>query len=444
MFPSSLRRILSSVCTLFLLGLITYTPAIAGDSHGQHRKVVGGYFEEWSIYYAGYNVANLQNNGVADVLTHLTYAFGGVNASGCFIADSWADFQSPFLPSVSGVPYTAPLFGNFAALQQLKQLHPDLRILISLGGADPAATSGFAMAAATEVGRKAFVASCIDLFIRGNFAPGISAAGIFDGIDIDWEFPAAADKHNATALVTEFRRQLSALSKATQKSYVLSMFSPAGASNYNNIELAKVAKQLDYYNLQGYDLHGTWENSTNHQAALFESKHDPAFGQGLSMEPIIAAYLAAGVPGSKIVLGIPLYGRGWTGVPESNHGLYQPSNGAAPVLLADGTGLCSDLSGAIPGCDPLLTPGVLAYSTLTHLTGNGFTSYFDSNRVAKWLYDPSAQTFWSYDDPLTVALKTIYVNTRVRGGLAGAYVWALKDDEPSGNLVKIMASGLHP
>src|SRR4051794_41594054 len=84
-------------------------------------KILGGYFEEWSIYYAGYNIANLQQNGVADKLTHLFYAFANVTttpAPGCAIADSWADYQTPWLPSVSGVPYPGPMFGNFAAVQQ--------------------------------------------------------------------------------------------------------------------------------------------------------------------------------------------------------------------------------------------------------------------------------------------------------------------------------------
>lgn len=410
------------------------------DEHHQ-SKVVGGYFEEWGIYYAGYNVANLQSNGVADRLTHLTYAFGGVTATGCTIADSWADYQTPYLPSVSGVAYAGPLYGNFAALQQLKQLHPNLKILISLGGASAAATSGFATAAATAEGRKAFAASCIDLFINGNIAPGLSAAGIFDGIDIDWEFPTAADKQNATALVHEFRNQLTALGKTNHTHYLLSMFAPAGAQNYTNLELRAIANELDYYNLQGYDLHGVWDTMTNHQAALFESRSDPDFGQGLSVEPVVDAYLDARVPASKIVLGIPLYGYGWTGVPDIKHGLYQSSSGAAPVYLANGTGLCPATDGSVAGCDPLLTPGVMAYSTLSTLTSNGYASYFDRKRIAKWLYDPSSETFWNFEDPFTVSLKMLYVNERVRGGL-GAYVWALKDDDASGNVVKSMAAGL--
>jgi len=99
----------------FLLSalVISACHTVLADDGG--RKVVGGYFEEWSIYFANFNIANLQANGVADRLTHLNYAFGGVNSSGCFIADSWADYQTPYLPTITG-PYTGPLYGNFAAL----------------------------------------------------------------------------------------------------------------------------------------------------------------------------------------------------------------------------------------------------------------------------------------------------------------------------------------
>src|ERR1700736_5128628 len=190
------------------------TPVMARDDQDHDRdrnKILAGYFEEWSIYGANYNIANLQNNGVAGHLSHLLYAFGNVapitgapNAQ-CQLADSWADYQTPYLPSVSGQPYSGPVYGNFAALLQLKQLHPDLKIMISLGGASSANAAGFAFAASNPALRSQLAASCVDLFIKGNIANGVSAAGLFDGIDIDWEFPGAADKHNFTLLLHEFR-----------------------------------------------------------------------------------------------------------------------------------------------------------------------------------------------------------------------------------------------
>ena len=156
------------------------------------KKILGGYFEEWSIYYAGYNIANLQQNGVASKLTHLMYAFANVTttpAPACAIADTWADYQSPYLPSVSGSAYPGPMYGNFAAIQQLKQLHPKLKVLISIGGASATNTAAFVTAASTTAGRKALAASCIDLFVKGNIAPGITAPGLFDGLNIDWNSP---------------------------------------------------------------------------------------------------------------------------------------------------------------------------------------------------------------------------------------------------------------
>jgi chitinase len=141
-------------------------------------------------------------------------------------------------------------------------------------------------------------------------------------------------------------------------------------------------------------------------------------------------------------MGVPLYGAGWTGVPNVDHGLYQSSTGPSAVPLANGTGLCTDLSGNTAGCDPLLTPGVATYATLAKLTANGYLRSFDTRRIAVSLYNPVTQTFYTYDDPETAFLKSIYIDFRVPGGLGGASVWALKDDDATGTMVKTLASGL--
>jgi chitinase len=411
----------------------------------EHPKILGGYFEEWSIYYAGYNIANLQQNGVASKLTHLLYAFANVTTTpspACAIADTWADYQTPYLPSVSGVAYPGPLYGNFAAIQQLKQLHPQLKVLMSIGGASAANTAAFVTAASTAAGRQALAASCIDMFVSGNIAPGITAPGLFDGFNIDWEFPTATDTKNFTALLAEFHTQLQALAATTGKHYVMSFDGPAGAQNYVNIDLKKAAAQVDFITIDGYNYAGSWQTQTNDASPLFDSKQDPLFGQDLDIDATVDAYLAAGVPAYKYTMGLPLYGAGWTGVPNKNHGLYQNSTGPSPVLWANGTGLCPDLSGNTAGCDTLLTPGLATYSTLSNLTANGYTSYYDPKRVAVSLYDPTAGTFYTFDDPSVALLKMLYIEVKVPGGLGGAYVWALKDDDANGTMVKTMAAGL--
>jgi chitinase len=408
-------------------------------------KILGGYFEEWSIYYAGYNIANLQQNGVADKLTHLMYAFANVTttpAPACAIADSWADYQTPYLPSVSGVPYSGPMYGNFAAIQQLKQLHPGLKVLMSVGGASAANTAAFSVAAGTSAGRQALVSSCIDMFVNGNIAPGITAPGLFDGFNIDWEFPAAADKQNFTALLTEFRHQLDELGETTGKHYVMSFDGPAGAQNYVNIDLKHAAAQVDFITIDGYNYAGSWDTQTNHASPLFDTRQDPLFGQDLDIDATVNAYLNAGVPARKYTMGLPLYGAGWAGVPNVNHGLYQNSSGPSPVLLASGQGLCADTTGATAGCDLLLTPGIATYATLANLPSNGYTRHFDARRIAVSLFDPSSGVFYTYDDPGTALLKMLYVEAKVRGGLGGAYVWALKDDDANGTMVKTMANVL--
>lgn len=406
-------------------------------------KLLGAYFEEWSIYYAGYNIANLQQNGVAGRLSHLIYAFANVTATpapACVMADPWADYQTPWLPSVSGQPYPGPLYGNFAAIQQLKALHPNLTVLMSIGGWSATNLAAFQTVAATQAGRQAFVSLCINMFVKGNIAPGITAPGLFDGFNIDWEFPTAADKANFTALLTEFRTQLNALSKTTRKKYTMSFDGPAGLSDIKNINVYNAAAQVDFVTVDGYNYAGSWDTVTNDASPIYDSPSDPLYGQGNDINDTLLAYLQGGISFPKYLMGIPLYGAGWTGVPNKNHGLYQNSTGPSPVPMANGVGLCTDLSGNTPGCDFLLTPGLATYATLANLAKNGYTVWYDTTRVDPTLYDPATKIFYSYDNLQSAADKAFFV---INNGLGGAYVWAAKDDDANGSMVKAIATGLH-
>src|ERR1700689_3273834 len=407
------RRFRALLLTPVLIGLI----ACASQSLAQSRqqgKIFGGYFEEWGIRYAGYNIADLQKNGVADVLTHLIYAFGNVTPTApaaCAIADPSAAYQDSTVPSVSGRPYTAPLYGNFGAIQQLKELHPNLKVLISLGG-QAGNVSGFTTAAGTGSSRAALAASCIDMFVKGNIAAGVTAPGLFDGFNIVWEFPGPAAKQNFTALLKEFRTQLNALSKTAGKKYVLTFDSPANPKKYVNIDLKGAAAEVDFLTIDGYDYAGTEDKRTNESSSLYDTGEDPVYADARYIDVTVKAYLKAGVPATKYTMGLPLYAVGWTGVPNVNHGLYQNAAGPAPVILADGSGLGpnADKASASPGCDTVLTAGFATYSTIENLTNKyGYTAWYDSARVGATLYNPASGTFYTYDDATVVATKTAYI-----------------------------------
>ena len=414
------------------------------EAQPNHGKIFGAYFEEWGTHYSGYNIADLEKSGLADQLTYLIYAFGNVTPGStptCEVADPVAAFRDPAVPSVSGKPYESPIYGNFGAILQLKHLHPHLKVLISLGG-QLGNASGWVTASQTSAGRAALVASCINTFVKGNVAPGVQAPNLFDGFNIDWEFPSSADKDNFTALLKEFRAQLNDLAKTTQNRYILSFDSPALQKDYVNIDLKAAAAQVDFLTIDGYDYAGPSDKETNEASPLYEANNNPLRAQSSSIDETVKAYLAAGVPASKYLMGFPLYAVGWTGVPNVNHGLYQPVNDLSPVLLADGSGLCPhpDKAAPSPGCDPLLAAGFLTYSTIENLVNkNGFAEWFDPARVGATLYNPAAGTFYTYDNPASVATKTAYIR---KNKLGGAYVWVLGQDDANGSLTKAIVAGL--
>lgn len=403
---------------------------------GGNKRVIG-YFTQWGIYGRNYQVKDIESSGAAGYLTHINYAFGNVRNNVCEVGktiasnestgeggDAFADYTKSFAAgqSVDGVGDTwdQPLRGNWNQLKKLKAKHPGLKVLISLGGWTW--SRGFASAARPE-NRQAFVASCIDAYIRGNLpvtdgAGGTAAAaGVFDGIDIDWEYPAACglacgtaeERQNYTALLAEFRRQLDAV----RSGLLLTVAVGAGVDKVRVTDPNLYAASVDYINVMTYDFHGTWDTKTNHHSALFSSTADPSTGDQryYNSNDAMQAFLDRGVPASKLNMGIGFYGRGWTGVSNANNGLYQ--NGSA----APGT----------------YEAGNEDYKVLR---GRAGTSYIDSQARAHWKYD--GNTFWSYDNPAIVTEKMNYVKVQ---GLGGAFFWEFSGDY-QGELLRTMGEGL--
>ena len=178
-----MRKIL---CALLLAVLSTPgQPGAASDIRATDlpgaptRPLVVGYLPQWGLYNdPPWFARALVTSGAGALLDQLDYAQGSIVHARCAVADPNADLNYTYTPqtSVDGTPDTpaTPLKGGFHQVQELKRLYPHLRVLLSLEGK----ASAFAEAAQPE-NRQAFVASCVNMFVRGNLAPGLTAAWAF-------------------------------------------------------------------------------------------------------------------------------------------------------------------------------------------------------------------------------------------------------------------------
>jgi chitinase len=263
----------AAAAALIMVGVVARGPLMSAQAEGQVKSSLAvAYFEGASVYDGSYFVRNLP----AGTVNVVKYASGvptydeGTGAVGCEVGDPWADYQmvnSAAANTVDGVADNADdldqhLFGNFNQLRKLKKKHPNLKVQISLGGW--AKSTWFATVAATPERRQAVVKACIDTFIKGDLplggwpagagGPG-AAAGVFDGIELDWQYPTQeaganvhfgpADRRNATLLLQEFRKQLDEIGAANGKRYLLTAALPADKNSGTYFELAQVGQIVD-------------------------------------------------------------------------------------------------------------------------------------------------------------------------------------------------------
>jgi chitinase len=376
-------------------------------------KYVIGYYPSW---VADRNV--FVKDIPAQKLTHINYAFSNVSEDGkCILGDPAADVERIHLAteSVDGSEDAkdSAFHGNFNQLLELKQQYPDLKILISIGGWSW--SENFSSAAKGDASRQRFAASCIDLYLN-------QYKGVFDGLDIDWEYPVSGglnpgqpeDKKNFTLLLDELRRQLDEFGAQDNRHYLLTIAAPIGPGNIRNIEPDAIASTVDWINLMGYDFHGTWDSTTNFNAPLFRTSDDPA-DASLNVDAAVQAYLTSGVPAGKLVLGVPFYGKGWSGVPDVDGGLYQPASGAAPGTWE---------------------PGSYDYNDLQKYTASE-KRHWDAEAYVPWLYDPESKLFISYDDAQSLIAKAGYARDL---GMAGVMIWELSQGDES--LIDAIYQGL--
>jgi chitinase len=384
----------------------TTTPPTTSPTGGPSGKNVVGYFAEWGVYARQYFVKNLVTSGSAAKMTHLLYAFGNTSGGQCSIGDSYADYDMAYTTanSVDGVADTwdaGALRGSFNQLRKLKKLYPNIKILWSFGGWTW--SSGFTQAAANPT---AFADSCYNLIKDSRWAD------VFDGIDIDWEYPNACGNTCDASGPDAYNKVITALRNKFGSSFLITSAISADGTNGGKLDAADYASgiaKLDLVFPMTYDYFGAWAATgpTAPHSPLTSYTGIPT--AGFYSDAAIQKLKSKGVPASKILLGIGFYGRGWTGVTQ-----------AAPGGSA---------TGPAPGT---YEQGVEDYKVLK-------SSCPATGTVAGTAYAYCGSNWWSYDTPATIAGKMAYVKQQ---GLAGAFFWEASGDTSNGELISAISGNL--
>ncbi|MEU6826491.1 glycoside hydrolase family 18 protein [Streptomyces atriruber] len=403
---ASFRALLATTCCAVLgAGLLAGAgTAAAEQDKGTATKAaagskVVGYFTEWGVYDRNYHVKNVDTSGSADKLTHINYAFGNVQGGKCTMGDAYAATDKAYTAdqSVDGAADTwdQELRGNFNQLRKLKKKHPDLKVLWSFGGWTW--SGGFTEAAKNP---EAFAQSCYDLVENSKWAD------VFDGIDIDWEYPNACGLTCDTSGREAYKNLMSAVrSKFGDKNLVTAAIPADGADGgkIDAADYAGAAQYVDWYNPMTYDFFGAWDakGPTAPHSPLTSYNGIPK--ESWNSDATIKKLKGLGVPSEKLLLGIGFYGRGWTGVTQKEPG---------------GTG-----TGPAAG---KYEQGIDDYKELkTKCPANG--------TVGGTAYAHCGNNWWSYDTPATIAGKMDYKNQQ---NLGGTFFWELSGDTSNGELIK--------
>jgi chitinase len=369
------------------------------------KKVVG-YFTQWGVYGRNYHVKNIHTSGSAAKLTHILYAFGNTTGGRCTIGDSYADYDKAYTAadSVDGVGDTwdtGALRGNFNQLRKLKAMYPHLKVIWSFGGWTW--SGGFTQAAQDPT---AFAQSCYNLVEDPRWAD------VFDGIDIDWEYPNACGLTCDESGPNAFKNVISALRTRFGSSALVTAAITADGSNGGKIDAtdyAGAAGNLNWIMPMTYDYFGAFnpQGPTAPHSPLTSYAGIPQ--QGFWSDAAIQKLKSKGIPASKLLLGIGFYGRGWTGVTQTGPG--GTATGAAPGTYEAGIEDYKVLKNTCPATG---TVGGTAYAKC----GNNW---------------------WSYDTPATIGGKMSYANGQ---SLGGAFFWELSGDTTNGELITAIKNGL--
>ncbi|EEP81510.1 endochitinase 1 [Uncinocarpus reesii 1704] len=341
------------------------------------------YFTNWGIYGRNYQ----PNDIPASHVTHILYSFANIRGDS---GEVYADLEKHY-PSDSWDDKGNNAYGCVKQLFLLKKKNRHLKVLLSIGGWTY--STNF-RAIATPEGRQTFARSAVKLLADCGF----------DGIDIDWEYPKDdSEAQHYVSLLYETRIALDQYASqcAPGQHLPLTIAAPCGPNHYSKLRIAEMDRYLDFWNLMCYDFAGSWDSTAGHMANVFPSPSSPD-STPFNADAAVSAYISAGVHPSKLIFGLPLYGRA-----------FEHTQGPGSSFQGVGEGSWEN--------------GVWDYKALPQPESQ---EQNDTQLLASWSYSPSGQKMISYDTPFMAQRKAEYIRNR---GLGGAMWWELSGDLPVSN-----------
>ncbi|XP_049541790.1 chitotriosidase-1 [Anopheles darlingi] len=374
---------------LVLLGVISVKASDSIEEKKEQQKKVVCYVGTWAVYRHGLGRFDIDHIN-PHLCTHLMYGFFGINEDATVrIIDPYLDLEENWGR------------GHIKRFVGLKNVAPGLKTLAAIGGWNEGSRKFSKMAASAEL-RKRFIYDCVAFCQHHGF----------DGIDLDWEYPAQRDgnplidRNNHAQLVEEMRSVFDQHGLLLTAAVASVEFS-AGLS----YDIPRISKSFHFLNVMVYDMHGAWDSYTGINAPLFRGPADQTeLQRQFNVDASIRFWLSNGAPAEKLILGIPLYGRSFTLANAAN------SQVGAPVI---GGGTAGPYTGE---------PGVMGYNEFCEKLGKeSWDLRWSPEQQAP--YAVRNNQWLGYDDLRSIQLKVQYLLDQ---GLGGAMVWSLETDDFNG------------